>query len=209
MCKYDTPRTYVAATQPRAGRDSLRASAGSFREASIGPLMSTRFASRAAMDLVPGCAAVRVFALRRTVQVLALVVADLVACSCGGKDARNYPADAMPETDADGGSSDGSSPEGSSEAGVGADAEACLISASNYDQSCSADTDCRVVTSTDYCSVHCLCGGSAINVGALAQFNKEISETPLGSGALGRTGCPCPPSYAPCCRAGKCTVSCF
>ena len=61
----------------------------------------------------------------------------------------------------------------------------CMISASSYDQSCAVDTDCTSVTSTNYCSVNCLCGGSAINVGARAQFNEDVSKTPLGSGALG------------------------
>ena len=59
-----------------------------------------------------------------------------------------------------------------------------VISASNYDESCNVDSDCQEVTSRDYCSAGCLCGGSAINVGAVAQFKADVSKTPLGSGAL-------------------------
>lgn len=89
------------------------------------------------------------------------------------------------------------------------DAGACMISASNYDQSCAADTDCQEVTSRDYCVAGCLCGGSAVNAGALAQFNADVSKTPLGSGALGGAACPCADQPGPCCRSGKCTMACF
>lgn len=97
--------------------------------------------------------------------------------------------------------------DGSNHADV--DAGACMISASNYDQSCTADTDCEGVTSRDYCVAGCLCGGSAINAGALAQFNADVSKTPLGSGALGGAACPCAPTPGPCCRAGQCTATCL
>jgi hypothetical protein len=110
---------------------------------------------------------------------------------------------------------------GAPDAGGSADAhsEPCMISASSYDASCTVDTDCQEVTSTNYCAVNCLCGGSAINVGALAQFNADIAKTPLGSGALGGviaeadgsvvTACSCPPSPGPCCRNGTCTTTCL
>jgi hypothetical protein len=84
----------------------------------------------------------------------------------------------------------------------------CTISASSYDQSCTVDTDCQEVTSTDYCTANCLCGGSAINVGAVTAFNEAIGKTPLGSGTLSG-GCPCPSSFGPCCRGGTCTTTCL
>jgi len=87
--------------------------------------------------------------------------------------------------------------------------DGCVISASSYNQSCHVDADCQEVTSTDYCVAGCLCGGSAINVGALAQFNEDVSRTPLGSGALGGFACPCAASVGPCCRAGQCTLNCL
>jgi hypothetical protein len=83
----------------------------------------------------------------------------------------------------------------------------CTISASSYDQSCTVDTDCTEVTSTDYCSTdNCLCGGSAINVAALAQFNADTSKTPLSMRA---GACSCPAGFGPCCRSGMCTMTCF
>jgi hypothetical protein len=88
--------------------------------------------------------------------------------------------------------------------GPNADSGLCMISASNYDQSCTVDTDCSMVSSGDYCSATCLCGGSAINVGALAKFNADVAKTPLGSGALGNVFCGCPFSWGPCCRHGTC-----
>ena len=92
---------------------------------------------------------------------------------------------------------------------AGASAGLCMIAASSYDQSCSADTDCQEVTSTDYCGPHCLCGGSALNVHALAQFNEDVAKkTPLASGSPPTPSCPCIPTSGPCCRAGKCTMTC-
>jgi hypothetical protein len=102
-------------------------------------------------------------------------------------------------------SSDASSP-------IGAfDAAACTILASNYDQSCTVDTDCVRVAAGDYCGDECLCGGeSTINVGALAQFNADVAKTPIGSGAVEGVGadCGCPTEIdnAPCCQGGQCVV---
>jgi hypothetical protein len=96
---------------------------------------------------------------------------------------------------------------GGLDGGTDADAASCMISASNYDQSCTADTDCEMVSSGDYCSLICLCGGSAINKGASAQFALDVSESPLGSGALGPVACSCPVEVDPCCRGGKCEVN--
>jgi hypothetical protein len=80
-----------------------------------------------------------------------------------------------------------------------------MISASNYDQSCTVDTDCVEVSSSDYCSTtDCQCGGSAINVGALAQFKADVSKTPIGSGALMGKVCGCGIAFGPCCRHGVC-----
>jgi|HubBroStandDraft_6_1064221.scaffolds.fasta_scaffold330402_2 hypothetical protein len=87
------------------------------------------------------------------------------------------------------------------------DGGACVISASSYDQSCTIDSDCRVVSSGNYCSAMCLCGGSAINAAAVAQFNEDVSKTPLGSGALGNVLCGCPSENPPCCRKGVCQAS--
>ncbi len=126
-----------------------------------------------------------------------------LAWGCGGTEAGDAASGA------DGGRA---IPDGSSEAASGdakASAGPCTISASSYDQSCTVDTDCTTVTSTDYCAASCLCGGSAINVGALAQFNDDTAKTPLGSGALGGPACPCAAALGPCCRSGTCSASCF
>ncbi len=94
-----------------------------------------------------------------------------------------------------------------SDSGASADGGACVISASNYDQSCTIDSDCRMVSSGNYCSASCLCGGSAVNAAAVAQFNEDVSKTPLGSGALGNVICGCPAESGPCCRHGVCEGS--
>lgn len=102
------------------------------------------------------------------------------------------------------------SPDASATGDAGEEASGpCVISASDYDQSCTVDTDCAGVTSGDYCSPGCECGGSAINVSALPAFNAAVAATPRGSGALGITACPCPDTMGPCCRHGTCVGDCF
>jgi hypothetical protein len=83
---------------------------------------------------------------------------------------------------------------------------ACTIVASNYDQSCGVDTDCRMISAGDYCVAGCLCGGSAISATALAQFNADVAKTPVGSGAVQELPCNCPAEFAPCCRQGQCVA---
>jgi hypothetical protein len=141
----------------------------------------------------------------------------MVVCSlswgCQGNVAENAPVDASSGTDGSvmamtDGSNDGPTIDGSDHADADAYSGPCMISAVSYSQSCTVDTDCQEVTSTNYCAVNCLCGGSAINVGAAAQFNEDIGKTPLGSATLGG-GCPCFESSGPCCRSGTCTATCF
>lgn len=97
------------------------------------------------------------------------------------------------------------------DAPVDVDSAACTFLASNYDQSCTTDTDCTEVSSGDYCSTSvCLnCGGSPISVAGAALFNADISNTPRGSGAIPPPNCSCPSSIPipPCCVAGTCHVA--
>jgi len=84
----------------------------------------------------------------------------------------------------------------------------CVISPSSYDQSCTVDTECALVVTADFCLAGCECvGGATINVSAVAQYIAAVANTPLGSGALGNSACPCPSVPAPCCRDGVCTLS--
>jgi hypothetical protein len=118
---------------------------------------------------------------------LRIGLSSFLAWDCGGNLVGNGPADASSDARAD------------SYAGP------CMISASSYDQSCAVDTDCQEVSSGDYCSAStCLTGGSAINAGALAQFNDDVSKTPLGSGVLGSVFCGRRFSSTLCCRQGQC-----
>ncbi|HXJ19052.1 MAG TPA: hypothetical protein VMT03_02380 [Polyangia bacterium] len=92
----------------------------------------------------------------------------------------------------------------------GADAGSCVFEASNYDRSCQLDGDCVAVHSADYCSnTACGCGGDPVSVAGRAQFNADISKTPLGSGALQWPPCSCPVPAPICCRAGMCTHDCL
>jgi hypothetical protein len=98
-----------------------------------------------------------------------------------------------------------------SETPDGADGS-CLIEASNYNQSCSTDSDCVnsagpfPVDFGNYCAFVCRCGLGAINRNAVDQFVADVSRTPLGSGNTFGQGCSCGFAGGPCCRSGMCTT---
>jgi formylglycine-generating enzyme required for sulfatase activity len=103
---------------------------------------------------------------------------------------------------------------GSTSGAVESDAApSCMISVSNYDQSCNVDSDCVGVTPGNYCGSNptCNCGGftDAINASALGQFNADLAKTPSGP----QVTCPCPMSVEPpgtisivCCKNSTCGV---
>jgi hypothetical protein len=91
------------------------------------------------------------------------------------------------------------------------DASVKLIQASDYDQSCTVDTDCRSVAEGNAC-VPCAfaCGlGAAINVSALAQYNSDVANTPAVAAKFGGQICAsaCAEAFGPCCVGGKCQTS--
>jgi hypothetical protein len=160
--------------------------------------------------------------------VLSIIVGSVPIWGCGGEVRGNARTDASTAFNAEGttadgssegvdvdgsrdgmgvdGLSDGPSTDGSYAAGPDADSGLCIIAASNYDQSCNVDSDCVEVSSGDYCSpTTCTCGGSAINVKAMAEFNADVANTPLGSNTLSEAVvCGCPLPGGPCCRSGVC-----
>lgn len=106
-------------------------------------------------------------------------------------------------SNASGGGADGSVPP--SEAAI------CVVSASNYDQSCAVDTDCKPIYSGDYCFDTCMCPLTAINVQAAGQFyadiNTAMDSTYYQLGHMpGPEGAACPfcPDPGACCRGGHC-----
>jgi hypothetical protein len=121
---------------------------------------------------------------------------------------------------ADGGAADGAGGSGvaateSGTAGGDDGAQAmCNIIASNYDDTCSADDDCIDVTSGgsvyfgSWCGAECLCVNGAINRDAEAQYVADVERTPIGTGAVRPPACGCPNAGLPCCRAGRCSLSC-
>jgi hypothetical protein len=89
----------------------------------------------------------------------------------------------------------------------------CTIEASNYDQSCSVDSDCVgqagawPVQSGDYCHAGCPCGGDAINKSAVAHYVHDVSMTPLAA-AIQMANCGfCQAVAPPCCVNNRCTTS--
>jgi hypothetical protein len=130
---------------------------------------------------------------------------DASAGSDGGSEGSNSGADARGDLDA-----------GTDEGGASVDSPFgnCNIQVSNYDQSCSVDSDCVLsagnfpIQSGNYCQRLCLCGGSAINKDAADQYVADVSRTLLGSGAVPRLACSCPSYSGPCCLGGTCAANC-
>ena len=72
-----------------------------------------------------------------------------------------------------------------------ADASVRTIQASNYDQSCKVDTDCRLIgegNACTPCAFNCPFSG-AINAGALAQYTSDVANTPAVAASF--NGQPC------------------
>jgi len=92
------------------------------------------------------------------------------------------------------------------DSGVG-DAGCSSIVASNYDQTCTGDSDCIRIGSGDICSAPCsfICGlGGVINASDLPAYQADLART--GFSSIG-VGCGCPSfTYGPCCIAGKCAL---
>lgn len=85
----------------------------------------------------------------------------------------------------------------------------CAIEASNYDLSCSVDSDCVgnaglfAVQFGNYCQSGCMCGGDAINKTSVAQYVHDV--TPL---TASMAGCFCPfVNTDACCANNRCTTS--
>jgi hypothetical protein len=83
------------------------------------------------------------------------------------------------------------------------DANVQLIQASNYDRSCSKDTDCVWMLQGNAC--HPLfCGDpAAINMGSYAQYQADSGKTRAASCAAPQADCP---TFVSCCRNGSCLL---
>jgi len=128
--------------------------------------------------------------------------------ACGGRSETVSSSSAAP-------ASNGGPTDAAGEAPVqspGSEAGTCFLPASDYDQSCTIDSDCVPINSAeDWCSSsQCACGATeAINVGDEARYMADWSKTPQGSGAA-HPLCLCGLNVAvACCHAGQCTsLSC-
>ena len=81
---------------------------------------------------------------------------------------------------------------------------ACILVASNYDQSCSEASDCTTawVTFGNICNGKlCPCGGNSINNSAEEQYNADLIRAESLRPA---TQCNCSMPTSGCCQDGKC-----
>jgi hypothetical protein len=77
------------------------------------------------------------------------------------------------------------------------------IRASDYNQSCSSDSDCVGITEGDFCDAICVdCVNAAINVAAESQYEADLESKNAGAGEV----CPCASGPPVTCKAGTCSV---
>jgi hypothetical protein len=105
-------------------------------------------------------------------------------------------------------------------AAVSADAAACFIDISQYDRSCSSDSDCvskitppcsadpaavLYVRGGNFCDDGCNCPpGTPISQSAIAQYTADVSRLPKSSGQSVPCNCPPAPPSGPKCVNGSC-----
>ena len=84
------------------------------------------------------------------------------------------------------------------------DAAPWLIQASNYNTSCSVDSDCVTVGGFGDACLECFnCGRGAVNRSSEAKYQADLAASPAAG-----TMCNCPPfPNGPCCVGGVCQVS--
>jgi hypothetical protein len=84
------------------------------------------------------------------------------------------------------------------------DANAQIIQASNYDQSCKTDSDCVAVAEGNACSPGFRnCPTATINVGDMAKYNADVAMT---NAALCSAPGDCLDESGPCCHGGACVM---
>lgn len=139
-----------------------------------------------------------------------LVVACALAMSgCGGAVATALSADGgsmqptSQTTASETSTSLYSSVETAADSGVLANGGCAMIQASNYDQSCTVDSDCLSVWSGTSCAPGvCECPNSVIGVSARGQYLADTSAIVPDSKMLSLCNCAAVPP--PCCRQGTC-----
>jgi hypothetical protein len=134
---------------------------------------------------------------------LAAVAAMLTSTGCGS-------------TSSNQGTSDGAAtpPDAQNDASASnacTDASVKIIQASDYDQSCMVNTDCRLIAEGNAC-VPCAFNcpfSAAINAGALTKYHSDIANTPAAAGEFNGQTCAsaCGAAFGPCCVGGKCRTS--
>lgn len=98
---------------------------------------------------------------------------------------------------ADGGSKEGGTVSSS-------DGGTCVnIDVSNFDTSCTADSDCIEVTPGTICAGYtCICGGASISAADQARYDALLASVPRGEGP----GCNCPAFGIPRCLQSQCVL---
>jgi hypothetical protein len=87
------------------------------------------------------------------------------------------------------------------------DANVQLIQASNYDQSCTTDSDCVGVAEGNACYPGFAgCPTATINVAALAQYDNDVASTYANICAALSKACPFELPVGPCCVGGMCQL---
>jgi hypothetical protein len=85
---------------------------------------------------------------------------------------------------------------------------ACVnVNLSDYDQSCTTDSDCTNVAAGTLCSDRCSCPTSAINVDGLVGYEQAVAVLPPPPPGAPFPTCGCPAIRAPSCVRGHCSAA--
>lgn len=91
-----------------------------------------------------------------------------------------------------------------------ADAGELAIVVSNYDQSCSVDSDCATAANVTTCFGPVPCGADPIARSALSQYQSDVAMLPATPCAFVSVSCTPPPTlgfpFGLCCRSRSCVV---
>ncbi len=81
-------------------------------------------------------------------------------------------------------------------------AESVFVDASEWDKSCSSDSDCVIVHEGDVCA-RCICGGTPVNVSEEPKYREALESIDCNPGP---SDCDCPLASDAWCDAGTCEV---
>jgi hypothetical protein len=203
------PRRRASGTRAKAQAHATRRGARGRRyfDADHRQLARVRSRTHAPSVFRSSCRVGDAFWRARSVR-LGFAACAVVALGCGGNVTGNGPADA---SNVFGDASKNFDAGGTLDAGQSSDVQSTaengcnIVLATDYDQSCTVDTDCIGVAQVSECPAGAcsVCVTEAISRSAMTQYMEALSRSLATRPSGGQCSCPCV-TIGSVCRAGKC-----